>query len=412
MENKLEIQKIQRPDALELLITGRIDAYWSEYLNTTIDEEIRAGHHHLNFNLTGVSFISSIGIRLFIRYRKELGKINGNLLITEASEDVKKVFTLAGLEELFQPLAEKITEDRRAQTTQYESSLASYTVNDLKKNQGITLILAGHPEKFDNSSFTAEDFTYVECKPFQYSLGLGALGAEFDDYGPRTGEYLCLSNVAAYLPSDGSQKPDYMIKTGKLIPGIHVLYGLTLEGNMNLQIRFDLTTEKYLTLNQMIEDVMKLSGYDDLAIVILAETSGLVGASLLQSPFTRTEGSSAFIFPAVRDSINFTTEPVHNKMLTLVAGIAMKSKDKRLAEFTRPVSDNSPVCGHFHAAVFPYVAMKKDRVSLEETLEELFEYSPLTNILHLINDQREGNGAGDSEFIQGSCWIGKIETIK
>ncbi len=45
---------------------------------------------------------------------------------------------------------------------------------------------------------------------------------------------------------------------------------------------------------------------------------------------------------------------------------------------------------------------------MEETISSLFEDDKLESVLHLLNDQREAVGIGESEFLQGVCWIGKL----
>ncbi|MHC1708140.1 MAG: STAS domain-containing protein [Bacteroidales bacterium] len=409
MENKLEINKNQIENALEIIISGRIDARWSEYLNSFLDAEIRAGNHNLVFKLDEVTFISSIGIRLFIKYSKELYKINGILSIVSASADVKKVFELAGLGEMFHAKTISAEEQKPIEQTYHDRKNAGYSVTSLGKQKNISLRLIGHPEKLKTTDFSPDDFTKVEFRPDLRGIGLGALGGDYSDFSLRTGEFIGMGNVAAYLPSDGSSKPDYIVKTANLLPAINVLYGLTMEGKYSLEIRFELKPEVYLSLSQLIEDLIDLSGFDNVALCLLTETSGLVGASLNQSPYAGIQGSSPFTFPEIRQTINFTTEPVYKGSLSVICGIADKSPKGRITEFLRPIRAGSQVHGHFHAAVFPYVPLKKKDIQLEETLTDLFENSHIQNILHLINDEREYSGIGESEFKQGICWVENFE---
>jgi len=45
------------------------------------------------------------------------------------------------------------------------------------------------------------------------------------------------------------------------------------------------------------------------------------------------------------------------------------------------------------------------------TVTTLFNEEQLQGILHLLNDHREINGTGESEFFRGACWIGPIHDI-
>lgn len=412
MENKLDIQRKNKEDALELKISGRIDAYWSEQLNTCLDEEIRAGNHNITFDLDEVTYISSIGIRLFIKYLKQLNKINGHLSITTASQDVRTVFNLAGLDELFGEVPVIMPSSVTTEVKQYNTGNGSYLITTLQEETALNVELMGKPLKMKDSTFTSEDFSPVEFKADRYGIGIGALGNDVKDYSSRIGEFIGLSNVVAYLPTDGTHQPDFVIRTGNLVPALNILYGILIEGNFSYQVRFETKGDKLLYLSDLTKDLLKFTDARDIAIVMLAETSGLVGASLNHSPFGHSPGYSIFTFPDVRKELNFTTEPAYNRMLALTVGVATTGNDGPVMDFTRPMGKDTNIRGHFHAAVFPYTAQKKDTKHPNDAIAGLFELSQPLHILHLMNDEREVNGVGESEFIQGMCWIGKINTIK
>ena len=65
--------------------------------------------------------------------------------------------------------------------------------------------------------------------------------------------------------------------------------------------------------------------------------------------------------------------------------------------------------GHFHAATFSYRALHGEEVNLEQMVISLFEAETLQGILHLLTDNRDLQGAGESEFVRGSMWVGPIE---
>ena len=144
---------------------------------------------------------------------------------------------------------------------------------------------------------------------------------------------------------------------------------------------------------------------------MIAETSGLIGASVHTSPLKNKQGVTLFQFPEVREHIRYTTEPAYDKMLTLITGIAVKDKNDLISPYTRPISTGSGTRSHFHAAVFPYRPLKKDNINLEETVHSLFESDGAVSMLHLLNDDREITGIGESEFIKGYCWLGSIGSV-
>jgi hypothetical protein len=78
---------------------------------------------------------------------------------------------------------------------------------------------------------------------------------------------------------------------------------------------------------------------------------------------------------------------------------------------TRRLSADSPLFGHFHAAVFPYRPLKKGIDQLEEIANTLFETGQILSVLHLLNDDRDIVGVGESEFSRGTCWISPIAEL-
>ncbi len=79
-----------------------------------------------------------------------------------------------------------------------------------------------------------------------------------------------------------------------------------------------------------------------------------------------------------------------------------------MANFTREISEGSDIRQHIHSAIFNYYPLSKSDLNMEETISSLFEDDKLESVLHLLNDQREAVGIGESEFLQGVCWIGKL----
>ncbi|MFW5701840.1 MAG: anti-sigma factor antagonist, partial [Bacteroidota bacterium] len=77
----------------------------------------------------------------------------------------------------------------------------------------------------------------------------------------------------------------------------------------------------------------------------------------------------------------------------------------------RPLGDDSGLYTHLHAGVFPFVPIKKDVSKISELTDELFRNHELEYILHLMADDRELVGVGQSEFVQGYIRIGEISEI-
>jgi hypothetical protein len=98
--------------------------------------------------------------------------------------------------------------------------------------------------------------------------------------------------------------------------------------------------------------------------------------------------------------------------LVLAGGVAARTEATPIAPLIRPFGAERVPAGHLHAAVFSYRPMRKGHVDLHEIVRGLFETESPQTLLHLLHDDRERHGAGQSEFIQGACWIGPIGTVQ
>src|SRR5215472_16788009 len=94
----MEINKSYSGDVVELAIAGRLDGYWSDHLANALDEEIRHGSHHVRLDLSEVVFLSSAGIGMLVRFYKSVNSIQGSLSIGKASDRVRKVIEICGLQ--------------------------------------------------------------------------------------------------------------------------------------------------------------------------------------------------------------------------------------------------------------------------------------------------------------------------
>ena len=277
----------------------------------------------------------------------------------------------------------------------------------------ITCRYFGDPSKITGEGYSKTDCRTVEFGKGIFGLGLGAIGLGFDDCSPWFGELAGLGDAVVYSPAGKSQSPDYMLRSGALIPKAEMLYGFTFTSGFSHMIRFrpsDPTNT--ITFSKLIEAIASITGFDQMAVVLLAQSNGLVGFSLNQSPVTGPEKpASLFEFPEVKNTINFTTTPGYKDMITICTGMALKSPSGEIGAFTRPIAPQHPIHQHFHATIFSYHPLKKDDISLDETIQMFFDHDKVTGVLHMVNDSRSLAGVGESEFKSGFCWVGKIETF-
>jgi anti-anti-sigma factor len=411
----MEIVTQQLGDALEVKVRGRLDNYWTEHLRRNLEEVIREGAHGIRLNLSEISFLSSAGVGLLVKFHTQLKGIGGSFVITSPSDRVKQVLDLCRLSSIL--LAERNPSAPPAHKTEvrrFSSAVGSFEVMECAPEKALTCHRIGDPGLLKGCRFGPEDCRAVAFPPATFGLGLGAFGNGFEDAQTRFGEFLAVGGSAAYLPTDGTNVPDFMVSSGELVPEMSVLYGLRCEGGFQHLMRFETAgAECPISLAGLVRTALDISGAPVIGMVMVVESAGLVGAALRRSPAAAAGMSNApFKYPEVRSWLSFSTERLYSRSLALVSGVGAGSECALLAPMLRPLGAEAWPLGHFHAAAFSYRPLKKGSIDLTTTVTTLFETETLQGVLHLLTDDREAAGPQQSEFVRGACWIGAASEIR
>ena len=68
-------------DSCVLKLQGRLDANWADLVGKAIETAIRAGHHEVDLDFAEVGYISSAGLRILLKYYKQLKAARGALRV-------------------------------------------------------------------------------------------------------------------------------------------------------------------------------------------------------------------------------------------------------------------------------------------------------------------------------------------
>ena len=409
----MEITSRQVGDFIEVRPKGRLDGSWADHLSAALEEIIRRGDHRIRVNLSEVIYISSIGIGVLVSFYKKVAAIDGTFIVAEPSPQVGRVLAMSGLRELTagaavpQGTAAKVEIASR----DFDGQNARFEIFSLG-GAGMKCRTVGDPSLLDGCRFGEKD-----CRPMLFpdsccAIGLGAFGHTYAECHDRFGEFLAVAGAAAYQPSGGSNTPDYLLSQGTFVPELQVLYGAVGEGAFTTLARFEARQEsRVIGLAELTRSALEIAGADAAWIVMVAESAGLVGASLRRSPVNGDSTRAPFGHPEIRSWLSFTTERAHTRALAVVVGLASASAGGPYGQLLRPLggqANGKPApAGHFHAAPFSYRHLQRGFIELQKTVRPLFEHESLLGLLHLIGDDREF-GVAESEFVRGACWIGPI----
>ena len=88
-------------EVLVLPLHGRVDAITSPKISAQVREQINGGARFVLVDLSGVSFLSSSGLRALLLIRKELMTHGGELRLAALQPQVHEVFALTGFTQVF-----------------------------------------------------------------------------------------------------------------------------------------------------------------------------------------------------------------------------------------------------------------------------------------------------------------------
>jgi anti-anti-sigma factor len=408
MQTGLEISRVDQVECPELLVSGRMDGYWSRHLEEALDEMMREGTHRVRVNLSKTTYISSAGIRVLVRAFKEFSAVGGALLVVEPSAPVQKVLDLAGLGQMLcTPAAAGETAAAPGPVNRYEQGECSFEIYEYHAGAQLACRVAGRPERLAPGTFDRDDAMLLELPPDVFALGLGAFGESYEACSDRFGEFLAVAGCAAGQPAEETGHADYMVSSGDFLPRMMTLYNLCCRGDFSKLLRFESSPNAGpIGFSNVVAACLAAVGGQAAGMVMVAESAGLLGASLKRSP---TASGPLFHYPEIRQWLSFSPVRSHRRSVAIVAGVAAKVPvPESLISLLRPITADSCLLGHFHAAAFGYHPLRKGHVEMDTLVRRLFETGGLQGVLHLLSDDRPGIGAGQSEFTRGACWVGPL----
>jgi anti-anti-sigma factor len=391
---------------------GRLDGYWADHLDRALTDVVREGHHHVRLDCSALSFLSSAGIAVLVKFHKELVRVNGAFYVVNPSKAVSMSLRITRLTEL---LVEPIRHDvagavQSRPARRIEQDGTGFDVYELAGAAPLTCRTIGKANPLSAGAFLDEHCFSLESTTPTFVVGVGAFGESFADCRMRFGELLSVAGATAYQPADGANVPDYLLASGALASDIRMLYCLACEGQFSSLIRFE-TLEPGSTIgfSRLVSNCLDAIGTQSMGIVVVAEAAGLVGGALRRSPAQPSGDEDFFAHPRVRTRLAFTAEPAFVRSVALAAGVVTRTRSAERERSPGQLRAIGTDCiGHVHAAAFRFRPIRKGPIDFRETVNGLFEADHLLGVLHLLHDDRGAAGAGESELVRGACWIGPL----
>ena len=98
----MELKTRKEGKVIVIELEGRLDVHLSLEIEQAVNDIIDKGEKYLLFDLKGVQYLSSSGLRIFIAAMRKLKSIDGALKLANMSDSVKKIFKVVELIDLFE----------------------------------------------------------------------------------------------------------------------------------------------------------------------------------------------------------------------------------------------------------------------------------------------------------------------
>ena len=403
--NKINLTENRLNGAMKVSFAGRLDAEGAKELEYDLDDCMHRGEYNILLGLEEAEYISSAGIRILLLFRKKLKAIDGSFSVTVSEKgNVKEVLEMSGLTMLIAK-EEDLAIEQKTKGELFPSRNADYEILN-RTEGGFNVSIIGASSKLKSGIFVKEDVKYASFPTGTVAMGIGAFGDGFENCIDQFGEFLALGGVAMTRPPSTTEI-DYIISQEEIVPKASLLSGMKMEGEFDSVFRFSPKENiDSIALSVLCREALNISGGDSVVMVAAVEVADLVGVSLLKSPARKMPEEDIFSFPGIRDWFSFSGEPIHKGKTALIAGIVSEKQNALNGEALKSIGDN--LFGTFKAGIFSYDHLSRDEIDLTTIAHKILEHHKLYDLLHLVNDRRKPLGVGESKFLRGTVWCGRI----
>ncbi len=415
----IEIRLANEDEIPVVTLTGRLDGFGAQQLDEGLKEIVRDDTRSVIFNLAGVNYLSSAGIRVLLGLKKKLKTRDGTLALINVQEFPKSVLEMAGflkVLDIYPTLHDAETacrvkphEERLLFGVRYPSFVVdgiTYAVEP-GSPKAASLIVTGDLKKVLFSTITAQDIRTLGFQEADYSLGLGALGKDTTDAMQLMGEMITLHGSMVYVPTDGHYTPDFFSpvkETGdvKIFTGFNV----RLSGPFHELFTFETSQKNGVSLTEIYSAIITLARTRNvefhglISLVIWGVVEGIISSEITHSPLRERApvNHQSIMDPENYNEWNDTNRDPRYRGDTLVSfgiGIdlsgdlsAFSSEDLAALYYVHPLNKGTATMYlHNHGVVFrntPY----DPKFELTRRVKTIAEEGEFVDMRHLMDETR------------------------
>ncbi len=268
------------------ILKGRIDSVTSPRLDECLTSLMDKGARVLVADMEEVNFMSSAGLRMFLKAQKRLKKDGGEIIFYRIADNVRDVLMMTGLFDIYRfCTSEEELEAALLLGKSETSDVHGITVKHIDKwSRPSRLMVLGYKKKDHASLFSEQDVVTIPPAQIRFGGGLATQGVRYDEYRDHFGESAIIDGNFFSSPVTDKTEDAPVLWSG---PESHVdyrfLYGFGFKGDWRYVVSFS-GKEGIVELDRLADALCEISSAALLGVIILAESEGLRPANLEKAP--------------------------------------------------------------------------------------------------------------------------------
>lgn len=102
VENTIDLKEERKGDVLIMHFRGRLDALSSPVAEKKVFESINNGEHKLLLDFSGVTYLSSTGMRMLLSTTKKMKTLTGRMAVCSLTSNVMDVLKMSGFDHVLE----------------------------------------------------------------------------------------------------------------------------------------------------------------------------------------------------------------------------------------------------------------------------------------------------------------------
>ncbi len=396
---------------------GRIDTHGSERLDAETATALPDDAHALALDMRHVNYLSSAGLRVFLRLYKDLRARGGCFALFGLQPYCAQVLDIAGFSEALPVFADEEEALGHIHAEQTPASSRAERPEDVARIEGGTIRTTGTRDATGTIDVLGDindvlhariELKHIASKPFfqtEYSLGLGALGDLPEDYLPIMGEAIMIGGTMVWLPTDGNDTPDFLIpKKQSAAVTLRTGFNVCVRGGFNETVWFEADDPEGLPMSALYRALFDRSRQHRpdfrgaLGLAMRAEVGKAFGSGVTRSPVLPHKPANGKM---ILDPDNFPEwfeidkEPRHRNLTALICGAGVDltmvlsaynqtylNRTFYLNPSNQPAHD---VLLHNHAVFFNPLPVPEQATDLEHEIDQVVDQGDFIDMRHLLD---------------------------